>query len=421
MMRPVVLVMGGALLLAATPAQAAPTCSFDAPTATLTVTLDGTAAGVITRTVSGQIRLNGSNCTGATVDTTDTVQVNGGEPADSVTVTGTFAPGATPEGDGNSEIEFVFALGVGVDTVRLNFTSNAETIPFTAGGIDIGGDLDQDMTTSGTEMLKVYALGGADTVDASAYAGGGKLFIYGGDGNDVITGSDQLDSLYGDADNDTITGEAGNDHIWGGTGDDLVDGGEGNDVFTAEATADGNDSYYGGNGRDTITYGQRTVGVDVTLGNGLADDGEPGSETDFTDEFIENLTGGAGADVLDGTAAGNTIKGGGGADEIYGEDGKDNLQGGDGNDILVGDAGNDTLYGEGGSDSLDGGDGADTLYGGVGSDTLTGGPGTDHFFGEAGNDVFFNGDNIAEQVDCGTGTADDAQPDILDTFISCEL
>ncbi|WP_201837374.1 Ig-like domain-containing protein [Microvirga zambiensis] len=66
----------------------------------------------------------------------------------------------------------------------------------------------------------------------------------------------------------------------------------------------------------------------------------------------ENIVGSSSADVLSG---------GRGADQINGLGGNDRLIGGDGADILIGDAGNDTL---------DGGTGSDLLYGGAGNDTF---------------------------------------------------
>lgn len=177
----------------------------------------------------------------------------------------------------------------------------------------------------------------------------------------------------------------------------------------------------GATGTELIDYSRRTVAVTVSLGNGLSDDAETGVETDFTDELVENATGGIGADVLIGSIAANSLIGGDGDDELYGEAGNDALTGGLGSDILSGDNGADQLFGDSGNDTLDGGQGADVLHGGAGFDTLTGGVGIDQYFGEGSNDVVFNNDGLAETVNCGTGTGDDAEPDPLDTFTGCEL
>lgn len=397
------LTIGGIIVLSAAPAraQSAPTCSFDGPSATLTVTVNGQNA-TITRTSAGQIRLNGASCTGATTTTTDLIMVNGGTFGDVVTVTGAYEPGLTAEGDGASEIEFVFSLGDGLDNVRINFAGVPQTVTFTAGGIDIGNDGDEDMTTAGLEKVRPYTSTGNDTIDATAYIGGGGLYLWGGGGNDTIYGSAQNDWLYGQAGDDTLYGADGNDKLYGGTENDAYYGDAGNDTFYQETLVDGDDDFFGGLGTDTVTYSKRGSAVNVTIGNGLADDGGSG-ELDFVDADVEKAIGGGGDDVLVGSSLNNTLTGNAGADELYGAGGNDTLQGGDGPDLLVGDAGNDKLFG------------------GVGMDSLEGGLGTDQFFGEGGADTFLNADGVGETVDCGVGPGDDPEPEGLDTFIDCEL
>ena len=399
-------------------AQSAPTCSFNAETATLTVTLNGNP-GTLTRNALGQIRLNNAACTGATVTTTDFIQVNGGELLDTLTVTGDFTPGATLEAEGASEIEWGFDLGNQNDFARFNGTDLADTVTLTSGGIDVANDGDEDITTAGVDRLRIYPLDGDDIVDASAYTGGGRLYVFAGTGNDAVTGSAQGDFLYGQAGNDSIDGGAGGDRLYGGPGDDDVDGQGDNDTLFADATADGSDLLSGGDGVDTVTYIRRTVGVNVSVGNGLSDDGEAG-ELDNVDATVENVTGGSSDDVLVGSASNNTLVGNDGDDQLFGGNGRDILQGGNGADVLFGEAGPDDLFGDAGADSIDGGGGNDSVFGGGGADSLTGGLGADSFFGEAGNDDFFNADGVADTVDCGTGIQDDPEPDPLDTFISCE-
>jgi hypothetical protein len=95
--------------------------------------------------------------------------------------------------------------------------------------------------------------------------------------------------------------------------------------------------------------------------------------------------------------------GGNGRDEITGGAGADIIFGQNGNDVLAGGAGNDVICGGRGDDHLDGGPGDDALGGGQGDDVLTGGPGADHFSGGQGHDVAtdFNpddGDRTDESV-----------------------
>ena len=75
--------------------------------------------------------------------------------------------------------------------------------------------------------------------------------------------------------------------------------------------------------------------------------------------YLETLSGGDGADYIDGHA---------GVDEIHG-DGDD--------DILLGGDGNDYIRGGGKDDDIAGGSGADTIYGDAGVDTIAGGTGDD--------------------------------------------
>src|SRR4028119_955668 len=69
-------------------------------------------------------------------------------------------------------------------------------------------------------------------------------------------------------------------------------------------------------------------------------------------------------------AVGNNLSGGNGDDLLNGTAGNDNLSGGKGQDTLNGSAGNDILNGGNGADKLTGGTGNDILTGGIASDTF---------------------------------------------------
>ena len=148
---------------------------------------------------------------------------------------------------------------------------------------------------------------------------------------------------------------------------------------------------------------------------------------------LNEVVGGAGADVIDGTALTDVLDGGGGNDQINGNDGSDLLLGGTGSDTLNGGDGDDGLLGEAQNDTLDGGAGADQLVGGSGNDILRidaedtfvdGGTGTDRVdvvgaagvtldmtassielaFGGAGDDVFTAaGSSVGVRQDGGGG------------------
>ncbi|HEX2029883.1 MAG TPA: peptidoglycan DD-metalloendopeptidase family protein [Actinomycetota bacterium] len=103
------------------------------------------------------------------------------------------------------------------------------------------------------------------------------------------------------------------------------------------------------------------------------------------------LLGGAGKDVLEGTAGDDVILGRRGKDTIEGGDGDDVICGGKGADVLVGKGGGDELAGSADDDTLRGGGGADTLRGGSGGDHLVGSGGTDELIGQGGPDTFKGG------------------------------
>jgi Ca2+-binding RTX toxin-like protein len=114
------------------------------------------------------------------------------------------------------------------------------------------------------------------------------------------------------------------------------------------------------------------VNSDVPTANQLA----PLGCTVALDNVITSGNGGAGNDLVAGTA------------------GADNLSGNDGNDCVVGGGGGDTLNGGAGMDVLLGGDGDDILDGGADIDTVDGGPGNDTCYGQGSGDTFISCETI---------------------------
>lgn len=114
----------------------------------------------------------------------------------------------------------------------------------------------------------------------------------------------------------------------GGAGDDTLSGGMGAELIR------------GGPGDDTASYADRATAVHVTLDE-TAGDGAAGEGDDVR---TENVTGGAGDDVLIGNGAANELSAGaGGSDRLIGLGGPDTLSGGAGRDTLDGGPGDDTL------------------------------------------------------------------------------
>ncbi|MGE5546080.1 MAG: cadherin-like domain-containing protein [Solirubrobacterales bacterium] len=187
-----------------------------------------------------------------------------------------------------------------------------------------------------------------------------------------------------------------NEHYDGSVSFTVTDG-KGEEIkaqVTAEAT-DGSDT------SDTqvwaVSDSHDTSAVPgVTISGGGGADNIQGTSGD------DLLLGGKGGSSGGGSSGGasksdDVINGGDGNDVIYGDakmsHGKIKEGSGGGNDTLNGGAGNDVIHAGGGNDVVDGGTGNDTIDGGKGNDVLNGGDGDDTFlfdFGQ-GHDVVHGG------------------------------
>ena len=140
----------------------------------------------------------------------------------------------------------------------------------------------------------------------------------------ILTGSNYADVLTGDANNNILEGGAGTDTLVASGGKDLLDGGAGND--TADFSA-----FSGGHQRQSVNAARLpristcAVGDQVKLVN------------------IQNLTGGAGNDILTGNSSNNILIGGAGNDVLTGGGGTlDIYEGGAGNNTIIGTFGSTT-------------------------------------------------------------------------------
>jgi Ca2+-binding RTX toxin-like protein len=390
-----------------------------------------------------------------TMDTSgvEVVDVNALAGADTLTVNDL-------SGTGVSEVDLDAGAADGAtDNVVVDGTKVDNSIAVTQadGSITVGG-LAARVNVTGTEpaadTLAVDALGGDDTVDASAPGASlAKLTLDGDTGDDVLKGG---------AGNDTLVGGDGNDTLDGNGGTDLGQLGAGDDTFVWDP-GDGSDVVEGDTGNDTMVFNGAAVDEQMTaLANGtrLTFFRNPGNITMDTNE-VENVDVNArgGSDTLtvgdltgtgvvainadlganDGAIDHVTVDGTAGADRITvaGADGSATVSG---LAATVGVSGSDpsgdvlTVDALGGSDAVDasrlaasgltlelnGGDDPDTLVGSAGPDLVNGGrgndsallgPGDDTFVwnpgdgsdvveGQAGTDTMvFNGANIAEHVD----------------------
>lgn len=246
-----------------------------------------------------------------------------------------------------------------------------------------------------------------------------------GDGNDDYTDSVGLASTIDAGDgNDQMTAGGGADVINAGAGNDTIDGGLGADIFN------------GGAGIDTATYANRTQNLIIQI-NGSPSDGAS-NEGDDVETDVENVIGGSGNDIINGSASDNALYGGGGNDSLAGNGNTDTVYGDAGNDSVTMGA-SDIMHGGSGTDtasftytssnltiSLDGvsndtngmnagtdveniasGGGNDTLTGNANANSLVGGSGNDVLNGVDGNDSL-NGGLGADTFNGGTGldTAD---------------
>lgn len=254
---------------------------------------------------------------------------------------------------------------------------------------------------------------------AHCTSGSGRITIRLGDRSDSmsITGGTAV----------SATGGAGNDLMRGRGQDDRLTGGKGADDMG------------GGAGIDTVSYTGYGPNQDVTVTlDDAANDGNPavdGGRQDNVRSDIEDVVGGAGDDVLNGSPRPNRLAGAAGADTLNGRDGADLLGGGSGPDVMAGGtgtdtssyaertdavsvtlddaandgnsadgsadnvrtenaitgSGNDTIAGNGDSNALHSGAGEDGVGGGASPDTIDGGPGNDSLNGEDGNDTVDGG------------------------------
>lgn len=149
---------------------------------------------------------------------------------------------------------------------------------------------------------------------------------------DVLT---SIEGVWGSLFDDKLTGDGGANNLLGYAGNDTINGGAGDDVIEGY---EGVDKLDGGTGLDTLSFFYDNAGVTASL---YTKKGTAGAAAGETYANFENLTGGSGADTLNGSTGANTIKGGAGTDVIDG-----NL----GTDTLSGDVGNDTLTGGGSAD-----------------------------------------------------------------------
>ena len=145
------------------------------------VILRGDGAGVtIVRGPQGEVVVGGEQCFNATVSRIDRIVAVG------------VAPGATPEADGEGEIEFEVSLGAGEDRVTIRGSDQADGIVLGSDGINLNASVagpdasaagpqgepsgDADVTVREVEEFVMRAGEGGDLVSAAGEEGTGDPF-----------------------------------------------------------------------------------------------------------------------------------------------------------------------------------------------------------------------------------------------------
>jgi len=168
---------------------------------------------------------------------------------------GPLGPGATPEADGSSEIEFGLNLpgrrsSVGVKGSDAPDAIQIGTLPSSAPGINLNVQADRsspdvDVEAAGVRDFEVDSEGGDDSVSAMGgpgFAGplrSGFLFATGGAGNDFLQGGPLGAALGGEEGRDLLIGSPREDLLDGGSNKDKIFAGHGSDrVYAADGTKD---------------------------------------------------------------------------------------------------------------------------------------------------------------------------------------
>lgn len=197
----------------------------------------------------------------------------------------------------------------------------------------------------------------------------------------TIIGGEGNDALIGGARNDTIDGGPGDDFLDGSLGNDVLRGGDGNDELKPDR---GTDGISGGEGIDTVVYQLRAAPT-LSL-DGLANDGEAG-ENDLIGVDVEHVEGSTNSGVV-------TITGDGRANHLRVISGPGVITGGEGADVLEGGPADDTINARDGS-----------------PDRVICGGGTDTVLADTLDIVSPNCENVSIQATAG-GPFDDRAPTI---------
>jgi Ca2+-binding RTX toxin-like protein len=408
-------------------------CTYD-PVHKVATVVDASGVKQVRVGVSGNLIFTqdggnpAANCAGATTTNTDRINVFAAAKGASDGVVldqakGAFAPGATPEADGNSEIEIALngqsghlsVFGTpGNDVMRVRQGSRAPANNV----LDFGPDDDDDVTFAASDVALVGG-DGADILSGRGFGFEGvpaplPLVFSGGAGDDVISGGAAVDHFSGNAGNDTLNTTDGNP--------ELVSGGPDID----KAVRDGADtlinvesSVFGSAGaalgampalssaalpktclKDGVCFTKQLIGSNMHL----TVTGTPGDDTivvGHLDATTNNT--GSGNIGVNGKRVPGVFEGARLTIAINALAGNDHVS-------EPFPATTQPLYG---TSTVDGGEGDDVLAAAFRDDVVIGGPGADILDGGLGNDQLLARDGQRDVLHGGLGT-DAAQADPTD-------
>ncbi|ATN32508.1 hypothetical protein ACO34A_01625 [Rhizobium sp. ACO-34A] len=316
----------------------------------------------------------------------------------------------------------VEAINGGTDTVLATYTytlaANLENLTL-VGSLAINGtgnSIDNILTGNGAANT-LYGLAGNDTLDGK----GGADILIGGDGDDLYLVDNSNDVVIEDASagidtvhastSYTLSANVENGSLLGSSSISLtgnaqsnsIVGNSGNNVL---AGLQGADTLDGGSGTDTASYAASGSGVSVSLMTGVHTGGDAEGDTLLS---IENITGSAFDDIIEGNAGTNVLNGGAGVDLLSYENatagitiniGSTSAQatGGAGTDTVLG---FENVRGSSFNDTITGTTGANVITGGAGVDTLLGKSGSDRYIHHSGdgNDIINDDSNSTTDID----------------------
>lgn len=196
------------------------------------------------------------DCGRPTVHAIDRIRIFGGEFHLDLSG-GDFAPGATPEGDGSSEIEFEVDLGL-AGYFWLDFGAGPDHVSAGSSGSTLGLNLNADEEVGDPDMT--FAPPGVDGFGAPdprfGMGGGGDTFTSAGapgfDGSFEAETSLRVDGGPG---RDELLGGPSREAFLGGGGADRISSGGGADIV--EVMGGGRDDVDCGSGRDFLVRDRR--------------------------------------------------------------------------------------------------------------------------------------------------------------------